>query len=279
MENAILSPKEKQLHALHHNDRLLVLPNIWDPLGARLLESMRYGAVATASASIAFSNGYPDGEKIPFKDLLFILKNIVKSVQIPVSADIESGYAVDNKTLKENIKKLINIGIAGINFEDSRHEEDSLFSLSEQAEKIELIRKTADEMNSSLFINARTDVFIKSRHLPEAKKLEEAIQRGIAYKNAGAHCFYPIFLKDKESIERIMREVSLPVNILLLPGIPSFSELQEMKVARLSLGPGFLKTAMNAMKNVAEKLLQYEGMDEVTTNPISSDYLKTLINK
>ena len=104
----IQSQKENLLHQLHHNGELLVLPNVWDPLGAMLLESLGYKAVATASASIAFSNGYNDGEKIPFGDLLFLLKKIVQSVKILVSADIESGYAKNNSVLKENIKKLFN---------------------------------------------------------------------------------------------------------------------------------------------------------------------------
>ena len=274
----IRSQKEKQLNQLHHNGELLVLPNIWDPLGAILLESLGYKAVATASASIASGNGYQDGEKIPFDDLLFILKRIVNCIKIPVTADVESGYAKNNTILKENIKKLIDTGVAGINFEDSHHDEEGLVPLNEQAEKIGLIRKTASEMGSSLFINARTDVYIKAAHLSNGEKLSETIQRGKAYKDAGADCLYPIFLKEKDSMETIIKEVSLPVNILLVPGIPDFTTLKKIGLARLSLGPGFLKIAINSMKNVAEKLLHFDGMDDVTGNPITSDYLKNLIS-
>ena len=273
------SEKEKQLHELHHNTELLVLPNIWNPLSAKLLEDTGYKAVATASASIAFANGYQDGEKIPFDDLIFILKRIVKSVNIPVTADIESGYASNNAVLKENIKRLIDTGIAGINFEDSRHDEQKLFSKEEQSEKISLIKNTVADNGSSLFINARTDVFIKQNHLSKEEKLAEAIERGKAYKAAGADGFYPIFLKEKLSIKTVIKEVALPVNILMLPGIPDFSELKGIGVARISLGPGFLKYAIKSMKNIAEKLLHHEGMDEITGNPITTDYLKNLISK
>jgi 2-methylisocitrate lyase-like PEP mutase family enzyme len=273
------SEKEKQLHELHHNNKLLVLPNIWNPLSAKLLEDSGYKAVATASASIAFANGYQDGEKIPFDDLIFILKRIVKSVNIPVTADIESGYASNNAVLKENIKRLIDTGIAGINFEDSRHDEQKLFSKEEQSEKISLIKNTAAGDGSNLFINARTDVFIKQNHLSKEEKLAEAIERGKAYKAAGADGFYPIFLKEKLSIKTVIKEVPLPVNILMLPGIPDFSELKGIGVARISLGPGFLKYAIKSMKNIAEKLLHHEGMDEITGNPITTDYLKNLISK
>lgn len=277
--NPIQTEKENRLHELHHNGTILVLPNIWDPLGAILLESLGYKAIATASASIAYSNGYQDGENIPFNDVLIILKKIVKSVKIPVTADIESGYAINNVSLKENIKRLLDTGIAGINFEDSKHGDARLISIQEQAEKINLIKNTASEMGSTLFINARTDIFIKDSLLSKEEKLSEAIKRGKAYKEAGADCFYPIFLKEKESIKTIISEVSLPVNILMSPGVPDFETLQEIGLARISLGPGFLKTAINTMKNIAEKLLNLEGMSEVTDNPITSDYLKNLISE
>jgi 2-methylisocitrate lyase-like PEP mutase family enzyme len=270
---------EEQFHRFHHHKGLLVLPNIWNPLGARLLEETGYKAVATASASVAYANGFQDGEKIPFEELIFILKRIVKSVNIPVTADVESGYATNNSVLKENIKKLVDIGIAGINFEDSHHDEQKLFSKKEQSEKINLIKTTASQKGSNLFVNARTDVFIKQNHLSKEQKLTEAIERGNAYKDAGADGFYPIVLKEKESIKTVIEEVSLPVNILMLPGIPDFPALKEIGVARISLGPGFLKFAINSMKNIAEKLLHFEGMEEITGNPVTSDYLKSLISK
>ncbi len=273
------SEKEKQFHQLHHNDQLLVLPNIWNALGARLLEEIGYQAVATASASIAFTNGYKDGEKIPFDELIFILKRIVKSANIPVTADVESGYAANNSVLKENIKRLIDTGIAGINFEDSKHDEQKLFSKEEQSEKINVIKNTASDNGSSLFVNARTDVFIKQNHLSKEEKLAEAIERGKAYKDAGADGFYPIFLKEKESLKIVVEEVMLPVNILMLPGIPDFDELKEIGVARISLGPGFLKYAINSMKIIAEKLFHYQGMEEITGNPVTTDYLKNLISE
>ena len=279
LSETISSQKEKQLHDLHHNGELLILPNIWNPLGAMLLEDLGYKAVATASASVAFSNGIDDGEKISFDELLVLLKKIVNSVKIPVTADVESGYAANNFQLKENIKKLIDTGVSGINFEDSKHDESNLFSKEEQSEKINLIKNTASEIGSDLFINARTDIFIKENTRSKEDKLAEAIERGKAYKDAGADCFYPILLKEKEGIETIIKEVSLPVNILMVNGIPHFSALKEIGVARISLGPAFLKYVLNSMKNISEKLLKYEGMEEITRNPVTSDYLKNLIIK
>lgn len=269
--------KGKLFYQLHHNGKLLVLPNVWDPLSAILLESLGYPAVATASASIALSNGYADGEKIPFNEVLLILKKIVKSVHIPVSADIESGYAKNNQELRENIKRLIDTGIAGVNFEDSKHDKEGLVPIEEQCEKIALIKKIAAEKGFHFFLNARSDVYLKENNLSEQEKLEETIKRGKAYKEAGADGFYPIILKNQKSIERVINDVLLPVNIILIPEIPDFKTLKKIGLSRLSLGPGFLKSAINAMKNIAEKLLVYEGMNEITDNPVKSDYLNSLI--
>ncbi|HVW95909.1 MAG TPA: isocitrate lyase/phosphoenolpyruvate mutase family protein [Mucilaginibacter sp.] len=271
--------KADLFNQLHHNGPLLILPNIWDPLGALLLESLGYPAVATASAAIAFANGYPDGEKIPFDDLLLILQKIVRCVKIPVTVDIESGYAENNAMLKENIKKLIDVGIVGINLEDSTPGAKFIIPVEEQCKKISLIKETSIAMGCPLFINARTDVYLKENALSENEKRSTSIQRGKAYKEAGADGFYPILLKNKEDIETIIQEVTLPVNLLLLPGIPGFDTLRTMAVSRVSLGPGFLKISVNALKSLAEKLLQDEGMFVLAKNPVTTDYLKDLIDK
>ena len=279
LQENIHPEKGKILHDLHHNGKLLILPNIWEVSGAAMLENIGYPAVATSSSAIASSNGYDDGEKIPFNDLLHILERIVRNVNIPVTADVETFFAKDNVTLAENIKRLINIGIVGINFEDSHHGEPVLTPVDEQCEKISLIKKVSLEMGASLFINARTDSYIKSSQLSKEEKLSETIERGKAYKEAGADCLYPIFLNDKKDIETIIKVVDLPVNTLLTGGIPDFNELKEIGVTRLSLGGNYIKFALNAMKNVAEKLLNFEGMSDITQNPVTSDYLKNLLKK
>src|SRR6476620_7656821 len=191
--------KEKAalFHQLHHSGELLILPNIWDPLGALLLESLQYKAVATASASIGYSNGYYDGEKIPFAKVLTICKNIVNSVKLPVTADIESGYADNDKQLYENITKLLEAGIVGINIEDTDARTHTLNAVDVQCRKISLIRKLADEKGIPLFINARTDVYIHTGLFATSEEtLNETIKRGAAYKEAGADGFYPIVMSN-----------------------------------------------------------------------------------
>lgn len=272
--------KAKQFHQLHHSGKMLVLPNIWDSLGAILLESLQYPAIATASASMNYTNGYDDGENLPFDDFLTLLTKIVNDVDIPVTADIESGYANNDQQLQENIKRLITTGIVGINIEDSDKKTNKLIPTEVQCEKIRMIKDVSAEMGISLFINTRTDVYIHGQEFETAEsKLEETIKRGLAYKDAGTDCFYPIVMRQEYAIKKTVEELQMPVNILTLPGIPELSKLNEMGVARVSLGPSFLKIAIREMKNLAVKLKDFEGLSEITGNEITNDYLKSLVHK
>ena len=243
-----------------------------------MLEDLGYAAIATASASVAYSNGYNDGENISFADVLLILKKIAGSVNIPVTADVESGYAQHEIQLKENIRQLIETGIVGINIEDTDKKTKTLLSTEAQCEKIKLIKKIAAEMNVPLFINARTDCFIHEKSFASTElKLEEVIKRGLAYKAAGADCFYPILAYKEDEIKTIVQQVEMPVNIITMPGIPALKVLQEIGVARVSLGPSFLKYALKNMKDLAIKLQSQQGLEDITGNDITSEYLKHLI--
>lgn len=270
--------KAKQFHKLHHAGKMLVFPNIWDPLGAALLEDIGYPAIATASASVAFTNGYTDGENISFDYFLPLLTRIVNSVTIPVTADIESGYASDDTQFKKNIKQLISTGIVGINIEDTDKKSNTLLAVEFQCDRIRSIKNISAEMGVPLFINARTDVYIHGNE-PTESKLIKTIERGLAYKNAGADCFFPIAIRQKNEIKEVVQQLQMPVNILFLVGVPEFSILNEMGVARVSLGPGFLKIAIKAMKDIAIKLKDYNGLSVVIGNEITSDYLNTLVRK
>ena len=272
--------KAEQFKMLHHGSEILVLPNIWDPLGAALLESLGYPAIATASASVALTNGYEDGEHIPFNEVLTRLRNIAGSVNVPVTADIESGYASSDGELESNIEKLISTGVVGINLEDHDKQSDSLFSLEAQCKRIQVVRKVAEAMNVPLFINARTDVYLRGKgfNTPE-EKLNETLRRGKAYLDAGADGLFPPAMKDKDELAKLVSVLSCPVNVIAMPGIPDFRTLREIGVKRVSLGPGFLKIAIKAMKQLAIKLKNYEGLDEVIGNEVSSEDLKKLVSR
>lgn len=274
----ITTQRQDAFQRIHYAEKVLLLPNIWDPLSAALIEKLGFPAVATSSSAMSLSNGYPDGEKLPFADLLHILKRIAETVSIPVSADVETAYATTPSDLKENILKLIDTGIAGINFEDSRHGETRLIPIAEQSEKIFIIKKTATDAGSHLFINARIDVYIKGSYLSDAERLEQAIQRGKAYKDAGADGLYPILLKNKEHIAAIKEETGLPLNITFTDGIPDINHLKEAGVDRLSMASGFLKNTIYSMKGVLEKLLVGKDMGEILQQMVSSEYLNELIS-
>ncbi len=272
--------KAEQFHKLHHSGKMLVFPNVWDTLGAALLESLQYPAVATASASIAFTNDYNDGENMPFNHLLNLLTKIVSSVNIPITADIESGYASNDKQLQENIEQLIATGIVGINIEDTDKATGELISIEAQCHKIRLLKNVSDRKAIPLFINARTDVYIHGNKFETAEaKLEETLKRGLAYKHAGADCFYPIVMRQEQDIKRVIEQLQMPINILTIPGIPELNRLHEIGVARVSLGPSFLKIAIRAMKDIAIQLKDFNGLSEITANEISSDYLTALVNR
>ena len=247
--------KASDLLQLHHSRKLLILPNIWDVSGARLLQQLGFPAIATASASVAFSNGYADGEQIPFPDLLNLLSKIASSSSLPVTADIESGYAADLGELKKNIQSLLHTGIAGINFEDSA-KNYGLVELDLQCERIRAIRSVAEREGIHLVINARTDVFIQPTF--DGNRLEEAVRREAAYKDAGADCFYPI-LCGMEDLKKLNEEIDLPINVLLKKNTLPLLELEQLGIARVSLGPLFFNAAFSRMRSVANNLLDYQS--------------------
>jgi len=276
------SQKEKAelFHQLHHSGEMLVFPNIWDSLGAALMQDLGYQAIATASAAIAYSNGYDDGENIPFADLLPLLKRITGAVNIPVTADIETGYANNTDELKKNIELLLETGIVGINFEDSDKTTNKLFPIEYQCEKIRSIKAAGAAQHIPIFINARTDVYVKGNDFwDEAAKLDETIKRGKAYLEAGADCIFPILVDRRSSIQTLISTLNCPINIIALGAVPPLKVLSEMGIARVSVGPGFLKATVRTMKDLAGKLKNYEGLEDITGNEITSTYLKELVKR
>ena len=266
--------KADLLRALHNNGKILIFPNIWDPAGALLLEKTGYPAVATASAAIAFAHGYEDGEIIPLEAVLLILTRISEVVNVPVSADIESGYSLDSVEFEVNIKRLITTGIAGINIEDSDPKTGKLLPVETQVERLKLIRKIADEVNVPLFINARIDVYLKGSDLSAEAKLEESIIRGKAYARAGADSLFPALAKEENAIKSLVDSLPLPVNILVTTGVPEIDTLKKLGVARVSFGPNFMKTNLLAMKILMEDLIENPSHQPITRNVITMDFLK-----
>jgi 2-methylisocitrate lyase-like PEP mutase family enzyme len=254
MEKNKQQKKAENFLALHNQDKLLVLPNIWNPIGARILEAKGFPAAATASAAISSSLGYMDGEKIKLSSHLYIIERIVKSVDIPVTADIESGYASDIKSLRNSINKVIDTGVAGINLEDSMEEEGSIRNIEEQCERISTVREVAEERGLHLVINARIDCFLSNMNKTKDEIIDEAVKRADAYIKAGADCVYPIGVLDLETITTLRKEIISPINILGSHRTIPLKTMRDIGINRVTFGPFLFRSALKKFVNIIEAL-------------------------
>jgi 2-methylisocitrate lyase-like PEP mutase family enzyme len=239
---------------LHVKGTPLIIFNIWDAGSAMAIEEAGAKAIATGSWSVAAANGFDDGEKLPFDFALANLVRIVNSVGAPVTIDFEGGYATDNSELKENIRKVIAGGAVGINFEDQIVGGEGLYSIEEQSARIEAIREVAEQAGIPLFINARTDVFLKTypaKH--DEAQLDEVIRRAAAYARAGASGLFAPGLRDSQFIKKLCEFSPIPVNIMVLPDTPPPVELAKLGVARISYGPGPYRQMTETLKEAGRK--------------------------
>lgn len=260
---------------LHHDPKLLVLPNVWDPLGARMLERMGFPAVATASAAVAFSLGYDDGQKITFDAMLDAIARVCDSVDVPVTADVESGYARDLDDLADNVRRVIRAGAVGVNLEDSTEEDKFLFPAEVQCDRLLAARAAADLEDIPLVINARIDVFMKGTDEERrADQVVDTIERAKSYIEAGADCVYPILVGDLETLERIRDEVRAPINVYASETTAPMRDLEEAGISRLSVGPWMLKAAFTKMNDVAAKLKDYGSYEVFTDGTITTGELR-----
>lgn len=239
------SAKAEQFAALHVPGDPLVLFNIWDAGSARAIADAGASAIATGSWSVAAAQGYRDGEKLPLELLLDIATRIAGATDLPVTIDFEGGYARAPEQLADHTRRLLATGAIGINFEDQIVGGDGLYDAAEQQSRITAIRKAADEARVPLFINARTDLFLKQKDTSKhAGLVELAIERAAHYAAAGASGFFVPGLADPGLIARICEAVSLPVNVMRLGREPARAEFGALGVARISAGPGPYRTML-----------------------------------
>lgn len=254
------SQKEKADKFLkwHYDQDILVLLNSWDRASSKVVEGCGYKAVATTSMGIAASLGYPDCQVIPFNEMLGVIQGIVHAVHVPVTVDIEAGYGNSIPEIINSVAKFIDAGVVGINIEDSLDLRPDLVDTMEFCERIAAIRELADSKGFHLVINARTDSFYTSSGSGQ-EKLAESILRGNKYREAGADCIFVQPVWEKDTIATLVREINAPINILANPSIgaglpPSVQELQDLGVARLSLGSSLMKAVLAMIKKVADEL-------------------------
>jgi 2-methylisocitrate lyase-like PEP mutase family enzyme len=246
--------KTEAFRAMHRAPDVLVLPNAWDVISARIFEEAGFPAIATTSAGIAFTLGYPDGQKISRDEMLAAVSRIAAAVEVPVTADVESGYGDRPEDAAQTALAVIAAGAAGMNLEDAAyHEERALVDLPLQLEKIGAVKETAHTSGVPIVLNARTDVYLLEIGKPESR-YEVALKRLSAFRDAGAECLFVPGLRDAETIRRIVSEVRHPVNILAGPGSPSIPELQSLGVARVSLGSSPFRATLGLLRRMAQEL-------------------------
>ena len=247
--------KAELFASLHKKGDPVVLYNIWDAGSAKAAADAGAKAIATGSWSIAAANGYADAEEIPLERVIWNIERIASSVDLPVSIDFEGGYGVSPDKLRENVSRVIDAGAIGINFEDQVVGGEGLYSIEQQSARISAIRNAADEKGIPLFINARTDVFLKNLPADDTHELVgEAIDRAVAYAEAGASGFFAPGLRNAELIKILCERSPLPVNIFVIPGVPSNQEMADLGVARISYGPGPYRQMIDALRTAASSI-------------------------
>ena len=254
----VMKHKEKasRFTKLHAKGNPLVLFNAWDAGSAKAVAAAGAKAIATSSWSVAEAHGYRDGESIPMEFVMEIAARIAATVSVPVTVDFEGGYSESDDELADNVSRLIDLGIVGINLEDRVVKGSGLYGIERQARRIAAIREAAKKKDIPLFINARTDLFLGQGDEDPAKSLDEALERGKAYAAAGASGFFIPGLQDGGLIEGICEGVPLPVNVMVMDGVPSNKRLSKLGVARISYGPIPYINAMDSLTGEAQKVLQ-----------------------
>ncbi|MEM9058367.1 MAG: isocitrate lyase/phosphoenolpyruvate mutase family protein [Pseudomonadota bacterium] len=235
--------KHERFNALHVAGTPLVLYNIWDAGGARTLVEAGAEALATGSWSVAAAHGFDDGEAIPLAFALDIVARIAASVAVPLTVDFESGYAREPDAITANVRRMLRAGAVGVNFEDQVIGGNGVYAVDEQCQRIGAVRRAAELEGLPLFINARTDLFLQANGEDHAGLIDAAIERGNAYRSAGADGFFVPGLAQPALIARVCEAVSLPVNAMKLGEQPALSELAAAGVARVSCGPGAYRSA------------------------------------
>lgn len=244
LEKALLFRK------LHKGPAILKIANVWDAASARVVEESGFSAIGTSSAGIAFTLGYPDGEMIPAEEMLEQVRRIVRVSSIPVSADLEAAYGdVEGVTAE-----LVKAGAVGLNIEDFK--DGALVDLPSQVEKIGIAQNAAGEFGVPVVINARTDIYLAQIGDPDSR-FSRTVERLLAYRDAGADCLFVPGVRDEETIARLVSALQFPLNILGVEGAPPASRLQELGVARVSLGSGPMRATMGLMRRIAEEFREH----------------------
>jgi 2-methylisocitrate lyase-like PEP mutase family enzyme len=243
-----MTTKFQEFKDLHYTETPLLLGNVWNVQSAKVLEKLGYKALGTSSYAVAETLGYKDGENISFKEYLFVVERIAKSTDLPLSVDLEFGFGETAKTVVANIVKLYDLGVVGINIEDSvvHNAERTLINAAVFTKKLAYITNTLAAKNIELFINVRCDAFL----LNVPNKLEEAITRVKHYETTPIHGIFLPCIIDPNDIKEVVVNIKSPLNVLGLPNFPNSKTLQQAGVKRISIGNFVNDFIYKQMENV-----------------------------
>lgn len=265
------------LRVLHSDGNILVLPNAWDVASARLIEDAGFKAIASSSAGIAFSLGYPDGQRISRDEMLAAVARIARAVRVPVTADAESGYGKTPEEAARTARAVLDAGAVGMNLEDAAGDSTgALVDLPLQLEKIRAVREIATRVKIPLVLNARTDVYLLQIGNPE-RRYDETVRRLSAFRDAGADCVFAPGLRDAPTIARLVSDLKCPVNILAGPGAPSIPELRNLGVARVSLGSAVMRATLGHLLRIAGELKTtgtYSSLEDAPSHAVMNQIME-----
>ena len=251
-------PEQKELaekfRAMHCAPPILLLPNAWDAMSARIFEAAGFGAIGTTSGGLAWALGYPDGEEAPWNEVVAATRRIVRAVSVPVTADIEGGYGGTPDEVSRRVTDIIRAGAVGINLEDGTHlPEQPIRMLEDAVARIRAARLAADAEGVPIVINGRVDLYLKNVGSGETR-FAETVRRGKAYLAAGADCIFPFGLSDLDVIAKLAAALEAPVNVVGRAGMPGLARLERAGVARVSTASGPALTVMSFARRIAEEL-------------------------
>ena len=248
-----MADKAAVLRALHKGPPILVLPNAWDAVSARIFQAEGFPAIATTSAGVAAALGYPDGGIVPPREMIEAVSRIVRAVEVPVTADIEHAYGATPSAVADNVLRVVAAGAVGINIEDCVPGASDLVPMALQCDKLTTIAKAAQTAGVRIVINARTDVFLREIGAPEAR-LGMAVERGKAFLAAGADCVFVPGVRDADTIKSLVGGIGGPINILAVKGTPPIATLESLGVARVSVGSGPHRATLALTRDIAREL-------------------------
>ena len=267
--------RAEEFRRLHDRRDILVLPNAWDVPSARVFEDEGFPAVATSSAGLMASLGYPDGESIPRREFVSAVGKIARILSVPLSADVVGGFGSSPDAVARSVKQFVRAGAVGINIEDFVHETKKLLPVERQVARLRALVKLQKFMGIPFVINARTDALRFAPGDGDAK-LEEAIRRASAYRDVGADCVYPMGLTDAESISTFVKALDIPVNVKVRKGLPPVPELKRIGVTRVSFGPSASYAAMGLLKRASREVRQKGTYGALVEGAITFDELNAL---